>query len=196
MDIYMTFHMFYIVKSKCWTKSKSCEIRGERIRSEENGGQTLLTPRVGSMASGNRALPQSWEKHVRDPHMRSGGKMYWSRIRSLIWERWSALSCCERSPALSAQAEEKGQGPEILCHWPSICRAPDAFIVLFSTWQSLIQLCLCPHPVSLVSVPTDCPTTRSVLGAGLGAWGCYRERMLLSRAFVKLWLYSLRFGKG
>lgn len=59
MDIYMTFPIFYIVKSKCSTKPKCCEMRGGRIRSEESGGQTVLTPRVGTVASGKRALPQS-----------------------------------------------------------------------------------------------------------------------------------------
>lgn len=92
-----------------------------------------------------------------------------SKIKGL-----SQIQLCptvEEVQACLLQAKNKGQDPEISCHW-------------FSPYERLVQSSLCPHQATLISVPSCTPAgavPRPALGAIgtrqlLGPHGFYGER--------------------
>ena len=119
--------------------------------------------------------------------MRFNGKIYWgwskhkglhAGARCLIHNQMAQLhptvegdqmaqlgpTVEEVQPCLH-QAQKKGQGPEILWHWPDIGRASEAFVVQFSPCQILVQRSLSPHPASLISTASCAAAHRPVPGA-------------------------------
>ena len=86
------------------------------------------------------------------------------------------------------QAQKKGQGPEILCHF-------------FCPCQSLVQFSLCFHPACIVSAPSCAPAGAALMYPGshlepvlgLSSRGCYRENVQMNRwTNVCYWETGLR----
>lgn len=78
-----------------------------------------------------------------------------SKIKGL-----SQIQLCPTVEAVQAcllQAKNKGQDPEISCHW-------------FSPYEHLVQSSLCPHEATLISVPS-CTPAGAVPRPALGATG-------------------------
>lgn len=156
--------------------------------------------------------------------MKCDGKIYWNRNKGpspgsqyLLHVQVAQLCLAveEDQPCLYC-AEKKGQGSEILCHWPGTGKASKTFIVWLSPYQSVVQLSLCPHLAGLVSLPScvlacavlpcpglhldlpdcllgpkDCRTHTTAVGeiAQIG------EFVLPRGAFVKFWLCYLRLRR-
>lgn len=72
-----------------------------------------------------------------------------------------------RSPSLSSPSTKKVPGSRDIVPLPGIGRASKAARVQFSPPQSLMQPGLCPHHVSLVSVPHCAPASPGLLHPGL-----------------------------
>lgn len=103
--------------------------------------------------------------------MKCSGEMYWSRnkrlppgFQCLIHRQVAQLHpAVEEVQPCFHQVQEKGQGPEILCHWPGIGRPSEVVIVQLNPWASLVsvlaQLAYCSqlHSSQLwATVPHPC----------------------------------------
>lgn len=105
---------------------------------------------------------------------------------------------------------QKDQGPEILCHWPCIGRAPKALAVQFIPCQTLVPFTLCPvGPASLCSwlhssqhcaaapdPPSQgCSSQAHVAAQNVRRKGTGNVCAPPGRDFVNLWSYFLQPGK-
>lgn len=132
--------------------------------------------RTHCAAGGVMALLRSHEKSISGMmhrRMSCSSKIYWSKNKELSPSAWclhhdqmaeppgrleDGLAAGGQGQRLGPQARtsphqaEKDQGPEILCHWPCMGRAPNALAVQFIRCQILVQFSLCPvQPASLCS---------------------------------------------